>query len=106
MRIICFGDSLTTCGGIVGRYSDLLADRFPDLEIVNSGVGGEAFPDALARIDNVVALKPDIVLIEYGANDWWRGERTPHEWGADLEECIRRFETAGARCVVLGCFGQ
>ncbi len=106
MRIVCFGDSLTTCGGPGGRYSDLLADRFPDFEIVNSGIGGEAFPDALARIDDVVALQPDIVLIEYGANDWWRDERTPKAWGDDLEKCISKFEAAGAKCVVLGCFGQ
>ncbi len=106
MKIVCFGDSLTTCGGVCGRYSDLLADRFPDFEVINAGVGGEAFPDALARIDDVVALRPDIVLIEYGANDWWRGERPPEAWGTDLEKCIRRFEAAGAKCIVLGCFGQ
>ena len=35
MRVICFGDSLTSCGGEGGRYSDILQDRFPGHEILN-----------------------------------------------------------------------
>ena len=29
-KIVCFGDSLTSCGGEGGRYSDMLQDSLPD----------------------------------------------------------------------------
>lgn len=106
MRIVFFGDSLTSCGGQGDRFSDIIADRFPDFEIINAGIGGTTFVDAVQRLESdVIGLKPDIVFIEYGANDWWQGERTPEEWGKDLEDCIQRLENCGAKCAVLGCFG-
>ena len=70
MRIICFGDSLTSCGGPGGRYSDILQQRFPAHEFINKGSGGETFVDAVARVDDdVIALQPGLVVIEFGAND-------------------------------------
>ncbi len=106
MRIVCFGDSLTSCGGPGGRYSDILEDRFPDHEILNRGAGGETFVDAKARLaEDVLAERPDIVLIEYGANDWWQDERPCTEWARDLEEIITRVKAIGARAVVVGVFG-
>ena len=106
MKIICFGDSLTTCGGGSGRFSDILQDRFPDHEFINSGVGGETFVEAMARIESdVIAKRPDIVLVEYGANDWWRNERPFQTWADDLDTILSRICQAGARPVVLGVFG-
>ena len=51
MKIVCFGDSLTSCGGeggprLGGRFSDILEDRFPGHIFVNRGVGGESFVEA------------------------------------------------------------
>jgi acyl-CoA synthetase (AMP-forming)/AMP-acid ligase II/lysophospholipase L1-like esterase len=107
MKIVCFGDSLTSCGGEDGRYSDLLQDRFPDHQFVNRGVGGNTFVDALARLDaDVIAERPDIVLLALGANDWWRAERPPEEWAADLVTCIVRCQAIGAKVVVMGVFGD
>ncbi|MFW5857510.1 MAG: AMP-binding protein, partial [Planctomycetota bacterium] len=107
MKIVCFGDSLTACGGPGGRYSDVLQDRFPDHTFVNRGAGGEAFPEALARLEtDVLAERPDLVLVAFGANDWWRDERPPAAWAADLETILARVTAAGARGVVLGVFGD
>jgi len=111
MKIVCFGDSLTSCGGeapapLGGRFSDILQDRFPQHSIVNRGVGGESFIEARERLtDDVLDERPDIVLIELGANDWWRNERRYEAWAADLEYCIARIRQAGAQAVVLGVFG-
>ncbi|NOY81986.1 MAG: AMP-binding protein [Kiritimatiellaeota bacterium] len=106
MRIVCFGDSLTSCGGENGRYSDILADRFPGHEFINRGVGGETFEDALLRLDtDVLAQRPDIVLVEFGANDWWRDERPPSAWAADLDAIVARIRDVGAEPVILGVFG-
>lgn len=105
--IVCFGNSLTSCGGSNGRCSDVLQDRFPDHTFINKGVGGESFVEARERLEpDVLALKPDIVLIEFGANDWWRDERTPEAWAADLEEFVVRIKQAGAHVVILGVFGD
>ncbi len=88
-----------------GRFSDILQQRFPAHQVVNKGVGGESFVEARARFaEDVLAEHPDIVLIELGANDWWRNERPYWDWAADLEYCITNIQRAGAKAVVLGVF--
>lgn len=107
MRIICFGDSLTSCGGENGRYSDILQDRFPGHEFINVGIGGETFVDARVRLQaDVLAHAPDVVVLAFGANDWWQDERPVAQWGDDLDYLIREIKTIGAQIVVLGVFGE
>lgn len=104
--IICFGDSLTACGGKEGRYSDILQDRFPDHEFINRGVGGETFEEAISRLEtDVLDLAPDLVLVEFGANDWWRDDRPYQAWTDELEYCIQRIQGIGAKVMILGVFG-
>ncbi len=106
MKIVCFGDSLTSCGGEDGRFSDILQVRFPAHVFVNRGAGGESFVEGRERIDaDVLAERPDVVLLEFGANDWWRDERPYTDWAADLEDFVRRIVGAGAKVAVLGVFG-
>jgi fatty-acyl-CoA synthase len=106
MRIVCFGDSLTSCGGPNGRYSDILQDRFPNHEFVNKGDGGNTFVDAKARLQaDVLALDPDVAIVEFGANDWWQNERPPRAWAADLDDIVRTLQEAGIAVVVAGVFG-
>lgn len=105
-KIICFGDSLTSCGGENGRFSDILQDRFPTHTFLNRGNGGESFVEALLRLEaDVLAERPDIVLVAYGANDWWRNERPYEAWAADLEHILKQLRACGAQPVVLGVFG-
>ncbi len=106
MKIICFGDSLTTCGGERGRYSDILQDRFPGHYFLNKGVGGETLVDALARLQvDVLDEQPDVVIVELGANDWWRNERPNTEWARDLETIVANVKRVGGKVIVLGVFG-
>lgn len=106
MKVICFGDSLTSCGGVNGRFSDILQDRFPRHEIINRGIGGNVLVDALTRLQvDVLDERPDLVLIEFGANDWWRNERPPEAWAADLEVLIQSVRRINAIPVLLGVFG-
>lgn len=106
MKVVCFGDSLTACGGEQGRFSDILRDRFPSHTFVNAGVGGETIAEGLERLEpDVLAGRPDVVLIEFGANDWWRNERPPRDWAADLEQMVSRIRDVGAQPVILGVFG-
>ncbi len=106
MKIVCFGDSLTSCGGETGRFSDVLQDRFPDHCFVNRGVGGDSLEEARERFDqDVLAEAPDIVLVALGANDWWRDERPVSAWAADLEQFVVSIRATGALVVILGVFG-
>jgi lysophospholipase L1-like esterase len=85
LRVVCFGDSISE----VGRSSRwhggattpaanwgqqlglLLRAAYPGSEItvVNAGIGGQNSYEGLGRLDALVALQPDLVLVEFGAND-------------------------------------
>lgn len=107
MKVVCFGDSLTSCGGEEGRFSDILQDRFPGHVFINKGVGGDTFLAARERFKaDVLSERPDVVLIELGANDWWQNERPYTAWAADLERFVTRIQETGARAVVLGVFDR
>ena len=76
MKIVCFGDSLTSCGGGNGRFSDILQERFPGHEFINRGVGSDTFVEALERLDaDVLRALPDI---EQASVKWARSN--PGRW--------------------------
>ena len=83
VKIVAFGDSLAAGWGTDGRhvYHRLVADtlryRFFNcpLELVVHGHPGETTGDALRRVAfEVVAEKPDLLLVQFGGNDkgWGR----------------------------------
>jgi acyl-CoA synthetase (AMP-forming)/AMP-acid ligase II/lysophospholipase L1-like esterase len=105
-RIVAFGDSLTTCGGKGGRFADILADRFPDHRFIVEGFPGETLAGARGRVQTcVLDHEPDILLLEFGANDWWHARRPPSAWAKDLEFIVRKARAAGIEVVYLGLFG-
>lgn len=78
--IVAVGDSLTAGAGVAEDEAypaqlarRLRADGHP-YTVVNAGVSGETSSGALARIQWVISsLKPDIIILETGANDGLRG---------------------------------
>ena len=101
MRIVFFGDSITDCGrdrtdikslgnGYVKILSDKLRPIYPDtdIELINKGVSGDEVSDLLARVDgDVIALKPDAVVIMIGINN------TIHQLKADKPLDLKQFES-------------
>ena len=77
--IVCMGDSLTAGYGVDEdqAYPALLEARLRDegiaYRVINAGVSGETSSGALARVDWMLTLDPDIVILETGANDGLRG---------------------------------
>ena len=79
-KILFFGDSLSAGYGL-----EDVNDAFPgliqakiealklDYTVVNSGVSGETTSGGKNRIDWVLNEKPDIFILELGANDGLRG---------------------------------
>ena len=105
--VVCLGDSLTACGGKGGRYSDWLARWLSNEVIVNKGVNRDTLAGGRARFErDVLALKPDVVIIELGANDFWQMKRGISQLKADLEDMAARAKEAQIEVVIASCFGE
>jgi len=106
-KIICFGDSLTTCGGQNGRYSDWLARWMPDTTIINKGIDGNTLADGRARFQqDVLDLKPAVVIIALGTADFWLMERDVSQLKADLEDIVARAKKAHIEVIIASSFGE
>ena len=105
--IVCFGDSLTSCGGVGGRYSDWLQRMLPEYRVVNSGKGGDTLAGGLARLDEaVLAHRPVCVIVELGANDYWQARRTLWDLTADYDAIVAKCRNAGIKVLIVSCFGN
>jgi lysophospholipase L1-like esterase len=105
--IVCIGDSLTVCGGEGGRYTDWLQKRLPSHRLINKGIGGDTLAGGRARFDSdVLSFRPDIVIIELGANDFRQNKRPVEQLKQDLDAMIVKAEKAGAQVVIASCFGR
>ena len=72
--IVCHGDSLTEGSDIKKNYTwPLLVENKVNVNVVNSGIGGDTSGGMLSRFyDDVIRHRPEIVLILGGTNDlWW-----------------------------------
>ena len=102
--IVTFGDSLTQ--GVSGKsypafLQDLLDQGGFSYRVDNQGVSGDTSTDGLARIENVVAAKPALVVLEFGGNDGLRG--VPVETTrANLDQMLARLKSAGISVVLAG----
>ncbi|HEY0262321.1 MAG TPA: GDSL-type esterase/lipase family protein [Chitinophagales bacterium] len=73
-RVIFFGDSITANGGFIRNIEEnLKSKKLQDkYELLNAGVGNEKVYDLYLRLeDDVLAKKPDVVVILVGTNDIW-----------------------------------
>lgn len=123
MKIVFFGDSITDCGrdrgdikslgnGYVKILSDKLRPIYPDMdiELINKGVTGDEVGDLLARVDrDVIALKPDAVVIMIGINNVihkFKYEREPDfvKFESDLKELLTKLKAAGIVVIFLEPF--
>lgn len=106
-RIVAFGDSLTAGFGAEpgASFPDYLqklidAKHYP-WRVINAGVSGETSTDGVARLQPVLEEKPEIVILELGANDGLRG--IPVEaTRSNLEQIIAAFNQSGAKVVLAG----
>ncbi len=77
--IVAVGDSLTAGLGVPeegswpARLERMLRREGYRWKVVNAGVSGETSSGARRRIDWILRLQPDIVVLETGANDGFRG---------------------------------
>ena len=105
--IVCFGDSLTAgYGADLGKsYPDYLqADldaRGYHYRVVNQGISGNTTKDGVERLDTILALKPALVIVEFGGNDGLRGLRI-EDSRANLDKIVATLKASGAKVVLAG----
>jgi len=105
--ILALGDSLTAGYGL-GRddsfprqlENSLASSGYP-VTVINGGVSGDTSAGGLARLEWSIAGKPQIVIVELGANDALRGV-DPAQTYDNLDQIIVRLKKAGCRIVFAG----
>ncbi|MDP1664327.1 MAG: arylesterase [Methylobacter sp.] len=105
--IVVLGDSISAGYGIevskgwVALLQEKLNEKAPDHVIHNESISGDTTAGGLARIDRALTVhKPDIVIIELGANDGLRG-LPPTLIKSNLAEIAHRAKLAGAKVLLL-----
>jgi acyl-CoA thioesterase-1 len=105
--ILAFGDSITAGFGLPAKEAfparleaKLRADGFA-VHVINAGNSGDTTADGLARLDWALADKPDIVILELGANDALRGLDTAAV-RANLDKMIGKIQASGAKVLLAG----
>ena len=105
--IAVLGDSLTAGLGVAPdeAYPALLEARLKgdgfDYRVVNAGVSGDTSSGGLRRMDWVLRLQPDVLIVALGANDGLRG--LPVALLRDnLVTIVERARAAGARVLLAG----
>ncbi len=106
--IVVLGDSISAGYGIeveqgwVALLQKKLHETKRDYSISNASISGDTSAGGLARIDPLLsAQKPDIVLLQLGANDGLRG-LSPVQMKSNLAEIVHRAQKAGATVILLG----
>ena len=105
--ILDFGDSLTAGYGLApeqafpARLETALRGQGIEARVVNGGVSGDTTAGGLARLDWALAEKPDLVILELGANDALRGI-DPATVRDNLDKMIGKIEANGAKMLLVG----
>ncbi len=106
--VLVFGDSLSAgygmaaADGWVALLGERLAARKPGWTVVNASISGETTAGGASRIGKALArTRPDVVVIELGANDGLRGLPLAQS-RANLERMVRASKDAGAKVLLVG----
>lgn len=105
--ILVLGDSISAAYGMsleqgwVNLLAQQLAQAEPPVEVINASISGETTAGGLRRLPELLAQhKPDIVIIELGANDGLRGYPLAG-LRANLEKLATLSARAGARVILV-----
>lgn len=106
-NLICFGDSLTGGGEVPfgADYPSFLAEELP-LPVINAGVAGDTTASAILRLEkDVLSKDPKIVIVELGANDFFRAKNRWKEMNnafKNLGIIVDKIQEQGAVVVIAG----
>ncbi len=95
LNILIMGDSLSAAYGldIEKGWAALLKKRYSDMNVINASISGETTSGGKQRLPKLLKqYKPDIMILELGANDALRGQNlkvTQANLQTMIESCSR-----------------
>ena len=106
VKVVLFGDSITQAGVKPGGYISIMQQSQQAYELIGAGIGGNKVYDLYLRMeDDVLKLKPDVVVIYVGVNDVWH--KQTHQTGTDPDKfisfysaMIRKMQSAGIKVIL------
>ena len=105
--VVAVGDSLTAGYGLreTEAYPAKLENKLRQAgyrwRVVNAGISGETSSGTLSRVDWILKLKPDIVILETGANDGLRGV-DPQLTRDNIDKTVTLLQEKGVVVVLAG----
>lgn len=113
LRLVVLGDSTCTGPGLECpedlwlRRALLELDLDRPVEVASLAVGGSRAADVSTRVDDALALQPDVALIAVGSNDALHGSPAGR-FGVTLDQILRRLleEIPVAAVVNVGDLGN
>ena len=105
--IVAVGDSLTAGLGVneenayPARLEKKLKSAGYNWRVINAGISGETSSGTLSRVLWVLKLKPNIVILETGANDGLRGI-DPRVTKKNIDETVRILKENDVVVVLVG----
>jgi len=110
-KVLALGDSLTAGYGLKQGegFADQLQTAFRKMgrpvTVINGGVSGDTTAGGLARMDWALGDRPQVVIVELGANDMLRG-LSPDGTKANLAAIIEKAKASGAKVLLCGMKAQ
>jgi lysophospholipase L1-like esterase len=103
--IVAFGDSLVQgVGATEGNDLFSQVSRVIGMPIVNKGVSGNTTGQALERIDDVVGLRPGVVVVVLGGNDFLQSVPVETTF-KNLRTIVKILQKNGAIVILAGVRG-
>lgn len=112
LKVVFFGDSITQAGVNAGGYIDRMKTLLDkngikdNYQLIGAGVSGNKVYDLFLRLeDDVLAQKPDVVVIWVGVNDVWHKRTFGTGTDADKFEkfyvaLIRKLQSESIKVIV------
>lgn len=110
-RIAFLGDSLSAGMGLPAddAFPAVLGRQWREaglaVEVINAGVSGDTTAGGVRRVDWLLAQGLDVLVVELGANDMFRGVAAA-EVDTNLRTIVTRARAAGVAVVLLGMRGN
>ncbi|WP_291323433.1 arylesterase [Desulfonatronospira sp.] len=107
ITILALGDSLTAGYGLgpgmsfASRLEKALTEEGWEVSVINGGISGDTTLDGLRRLDGLLRLRPDLVLVELGPNDFFM-ELPLREIRTNLDQIISACLESNARVLLAG----
>jgi acyl-CoA thioesterase-1 len=107
VRILVLGDSLSAGYGLSAaeafpaQLEQALRESGQKVRVINAGVSGDTTAGGLARLEWALAERPQLVIVQLGANDALRG-LDPEQVRDNLDAILTRLQQVGTQALLAG----